>query len=316
MPELPEVETTRRGIRPLLVGRRVQAVVVRQRQLRWPVTPALDEALPGRTISDVRRRAKYLLLDTDPAATVLLHLGMSGRLRVVPAATPAAKHDHMDLVLDGGCALRLTDPRRFGACLWIPAGGPPHPLLRHLGAEPLSEALTADYLYRVARRRRVAVKNLLMDSHVVCGVGNIYANEALFRASIHPAARGRQHLAAPLRGPGGGGARRARRGDRGRRHHPARLPRRGRQPWLFHQQSGRVRARRPALPALRNGAQADPYHRPQHLLLPALPALINRLARTGGGVPDTRRAAEFLNQSMKPSCAKVTVGCASPRLAL
>ncbi len=186
MPELPEVETTRRGIRPLLVGRRVQAVVVRQRQLRWPVTPALDEALPGRTISDVRRRAKYLLLDTDPAATVLLHLGMSGRLRVVPAATPAAKHDHLDLVLDDGCALRLTDPRRFGACLWIPAGGPPHPLLRHLGAEPLTAALTADYLYRVARRRRVAVKNLLMDSRVVCGVGNIYANEALFRASIHP----------------------------------------------------------------------------------------------------------------------------------
>ena len=186
MPELPEVETTRRGIRPLLVGRRVQAVVVRQRRLRWPIPQVLDDALPGRTIRDVGRRAKYLLLETEPAATVLLHLGMSGRLRVIPAATPAAKHDHIDLVLDGGCALRLTDPRRFGACLWIPEGAPPHPLLRHLGAEPLTAALTADYLYRVARRRRVAVKNLLMDSRVVCGVGNIYANEALFRASIHP----------------------------------------------------------------------------------------------------------------------------------
>ncbi len=186
MPELPEVETTRRGIRPLLVGRRVEAVVVRQRQLRWPVPDALDNALPGRTIRDVRRRAKYLLLDTEPAAAVLLHLGMSGRLRVIPSATPAAKHDHVDLVLDGGAALRLTDPRRFGACLWIPAGGPPHPLLRHLGVEPLSAALTGDYLYRVARQRRVAVKNLLMDSRIVCGVGNIYANEALFRASIHP----------------------------------------------------------------------------------------------------------------------------------
>ncbi len=208
MPELPEVETTRRGIRPLLVGRRVEAVVVRQRQLRWPVPDALDNALPGRTIRDVRRRAKYLLLDTEPAAAVLLHLGMSGRLRVIPSATPAAKHDHVDLVLDGGAALRLTDPRRFGACLWISAGGapppppgpprlggscwgpgaapPPHPLLRHLGVEPLSAALTGDYLYRVARQRRVAVKNLLMDSRIVCGVGNIYANEALFRASIHP----------------------------------------------------------------------------------------------------------------------------------
>ena len=186
MPELPEVETTRRGIRPLLLGRRVQAVEVRQRQLRWTVPEALDHALPGRTIRDVRRRAKYLLLDTEPAATVLLHLGMSGRLRVIPPATPAEKHDHVDLVLDNGDALRLTDPRRFGACLWIPAGGAPHPLLSHLGVEPLSAALTGDYLYRVARRRRVVVKNLLMDSRVVCGVGNIYANEALFRAGIHP----------------------------------------------------------------------------------------------------------------------------------
>jgi formamidopyrimidine-DNA glycosylase len=186
MPELPEVETTRRGIRPLLVGRRVEAVVVRQRQLRWPVPEVLDHDLPGRTFRDVRRRAKYLLLDTEPAGTVLLHLGMSGCLRVIPSATPAAKHDHVDLVLDDGGALRLTDPRRFGACLWISAGGPPHPLLRHLGAEPLSAALTGDYLYRVARRRRVAVKNLLMDSRLVCGVGNIYANEALFRAGIHP----------------------------------------------------------------------------------------------------------------------------------
>lgn len=186
MPELPEVETTRRGIRPLVVGRRVEAVVVRQRQLRWPVPEALDDALPGRTIAGVRRRAKYLLLETDPAATVLLHLGMSGRLRVIPSTTRAAKHDHVDLVLEGGASLRLTDPRRFGACLWIPAGGPPHPLLRHLGVEPLTRALTGDYLYRVARRRRVAVKNLLMDSRLVCGVGNIYANEALFRAGIHP----------------------------------------------------------------------------------------------------------------------------------
>lgn len=185
MPELPEVETTRRGIRPLLVGRRVQAVMVRQRMLRWPVPAALEEELPGRVIHDVRRRAKYLLLDTRPAATVLLHLGMSGRLRVIPDS-PAGKHDHLDLLLDDGRVLRLTDPRRFGACMWIDTRDGDHPLLRRLGVEPLSAALTADYLYRVTRRRRVAVKNLLMDSHVVCGVGNIYASEALFRASIHP----------------------------------------------------------------------------------------------------------------------------------
>ena len=186
MPELPEVETTRRGLRPHLVGRRVGAVVVRQRQLRWPVPPELERALPGRTIRDVGRRAKYLLLEMDPAGTVLLHLGMSGHLRVIPAATPVTKHEHLDLVLDDGRALRFTDPRRFGACLWHPAGPSLHPLLRHLGPEPLGNELTADYLYARARRRRSAVKTLLMDSRIVCGVGNIYANEALFRAGIRP----------------------------------------------------------------------------------------------------------------------------------
>ena len=186
MPELPEVETTRRGIRPHLIGRRVRAVVVRQRQLRWPVPAELEAALPGRAIHDVARRAKYLLLETAPAGTVLLHLGMSGSLRVIPAPTPAARHDHLDLVLDDGQALRLTDPRRFGACLWQPAGGDLHPLLSKLGPEPLGPELTADYLYARARRRRSAVKTLLMDSRIVCGVGNIYANEALFRAGIHP----------------------------------------------------------------------------------------------------------------------------------
>ena len=187
MPELPEVETTRRGIRPHLIGRRVRSVVVRQRQLRWPVPPELDAALPGRTIREVARRAKYLLLQTAPPGTVLLHLGMSGTLRLIPAPTPVARHDHLDLVLDDGHALRFTDPRRFGACLWHPAPGPSlHPLLRKLGPEPLGPELTADYLYARARRRRSAVKTLLMDSRIVCGVGNIYANEALFHAGIHP----------------------------------------------------------------------------------------------------------------------------------
>ena len=186
MPELPEVETTRRGIRPHLLGRRVRAVVVRQRQLRWPVPPELDDELPGRVIRDVGRRAKYLLLQTAPAGTVLLHLGMSGNLRVIPASTPSAKHDHLDLVLDDGRALRFSDPRRFGTCLWHPDGLQPHPLLRDLGPEPLGPELTADYLYARAHRRRSAVKVFLMDSRIVCGVGNIYASEALFRAGIRP----------------------------------------------------------------------------------------------------------------------------------
>ena len=186
MPELPEVETTRRGIRAHLLGRRVRGVVVRQRQLRWPVPPELDAELPGRVIHDVRRRAKYLLLDTAPPGTVLLHLGMSGNLRVIPAPTPAARHDHLDLVLDDGRALRFTDPRRFGTCLWLANGPCRHPLLRGLGPEPLGPDLTADYLYTRARRRRSAVKTFLMDSRIVCGVGNIYASEALFRAGIRP----------------------------------------------------------------------------------------------------------------------------------
>ena len=186
MPELPEVETTRRGIRPHLLGRRVRDVVVRQRQLRWPVPPELEAELPGRAIRAVERRAKYLLLEMAPAGTVLLHLGMSGSLRVIPAPTPVARHDHLDLVLDDGCALRFTDPRRFGTCLWLTDGPRRHPLLRDLGPEPLGPDLTADHLYARARRRRSAVKGFLMDSRVVCGVGNIYANEALFRAGIHP----------------------------------------------------------------------------------------------------------------------------------
>ena len=186
MPELPEVETTRRGIRPHLLGCRVSGVVVRQRQLRWPVPPELEAELPGRVIREVGRRAKYLLLQMAPAGTVLLHLGMSGNLRVIPAPTPVAKHDHVDLVLDDGSALRFTDPRRFGICLWLRAGSSGHPLLRNLGPEPLGPDLTADYLHARARRRRSAVKAFLMDSRIVCGVGNIYANEALFHAGIHP----------------------------------------------------------------------------------------------------------------------------------
>lgn len=186
VPELPEVETTRRGIAPHVTGRKVVAVAIRQRQLRWPVPRTLDRQLPGQRIKAVNRRGKYLLLETT-AGTAILHLGMSGSLRIVPARRPPGCHDHADLVLDNGTALRLTDPRRFGALLWTRRAAGQHPLLRDLGPEPLADAFDGAYLYRRSRGRRQAVKPFIMDSHTVVGVGNIYANEALFLAGIHPA---------------------------------------------------------------------------------------------------------------------------------
>jgi formamidopyrimidine-DNA glycosylase len=187
MPELPEVETTRRGIAPHLVGRSVTGVVVRDHRLRWPVPAGLARHLVGQPLEAVERRAKYLLL-RFPTGTVLLHLGMSGSLRIVRAATPADTHDHVDLVF-GEQALRLRDPRRFGSIHWVTGDPSRHPLLARLGPEPLGEGFDAAGLHAAAHRRRVAAKTLLMDSHVVVGVGNIYANETLFRAGIRPTRR-------------------------------------------------------------------------------------------------------------------------------
>ncbi len=185
MPELPEVETTRRDIEPHLLGRTVTAVRIRNRKLRWPVSSAIRRILPGQRITGVRRRAKYLLLETA-AGTVILHLGMSGSLRVLPADTPAEKHDHLDIVLDSGRALRLRDPRRFGTLLWTTSDPGRHKLLRTLGPEPLGDDFDGDYLFAKARKRKVAIKNFIMNSHIVVGVGNIYASESLFLARIHP----------------------------------------------------------------------------------------------------------------------------------
>ncbi|GAB4355547.1 MAG: bifunctional DNA-formamidopyrimidine glycosylase/DNA-(apurinic or apyrimidinic site) lyase [Immundisolibacter sp.] len=187
MPELPEVETTRRGLEPLLVGRRITGAAVRNAALRWPVAPELTTHLPGARIEAVQRRAKYLLLATD-RGHLLLHLGMSGSLRVLAAGTPALKHDHVDILLDDGRCLRLRDPRRFGSILFAGATPAAHALLARLGPEPLeldTEALGA-HLHAASRGRRAAVKSFLMDSGVVVGVGNIYASEALFRAGIRP----------------------------------------------------------------------------------------------------------------------------------
>lgn len=184
MPELPEVETTRRGIAPHVEGHRVRAVVLRRPDLRWPIPAEISRLLPGQTVTTVERRAKYLLLHTA-RGSALLHLGMSGSLRVLPKATAVGKHDHVDLELDSGLVLRLNDPRRFGCLLWQ-APGSVHELLRELGPEPLSPAFHGDYLFERSRGRTSAVKPWLMDQAVVVGVGNIYASEALFAAKIAP----------------------------------------------------------------------------------------------------------------------------------
>ncbi len=185
MPELPEVETTRRGLAPHLTGHQITGVTVRQPQLRWPVPCGLAATLRGRTIEAVERRGKYLLL-RFAHGTLILHLGMSGSLYLVAAGTAAGKHDHLDLGLDSGLMLRLTDPRRFGAVLWTRADPLQHELLRELGPEPLDDAFDGAYLATRAQGRKAAIKLLIMDSKVVVGVGNIYANEALFRAGIDP----------------------------------------------------------------------------------------------------------------------------------
>lgn len=184
MPELPEVETTRRGIEPHVVGRTVALFDVRQPKLRWPVPAALAALLPGKTVEAVSRRGKYLLIQFD-CGHLLVHLGMSGSLRVVERSKEPGKHDHVDLCLTDGKALRLTDPRRFGAVLWQDADEV-HELLAHLGPEPLSDEFDDQYLLVRAKGRKTAIKMFIMDSKVVVGVGNIYANEALFAAGIHP----------------------------------------------------------------------------------------------------------------------------------
>lgn len=184
MPELPEVEITRRGIEPALLGRDVTAVRIRQPRLRYPVPEELVELLPGQTIRAVRRRGKYLLLDFQ-AGSLMIHLGMSGSLRIVPSGLEAKKHEHFDLVV-GEHALRLRDPRRFGAVLWLSHPALAHPLLASLGLEPLEPEFDGAALYCMCRGRSTPIKQFLMDSHRVVGIGNIYASESLFRAGIHP----------------------------------------------------------------------------------------------------------------------------------
>jgi len=184
MPELPEVETTRRGIAPYCEGQVVVGVAVHNHSLRWPVPADLAQRLEGQIIRTVDRRAKYLLLTLD-TGTVIVHLGMSGSLRVISDDSLPLKHDHVELTLASGIRLRFNDPRRFGCWLWSDSASA-HPLLASLGPEPLAPEFNGALLYRQSRNKQVPVKSLIMDNHVVVGVGNIYANEALFKAGIHP----------------------------------------------------------------------------------------------------------------------------------
>jgi formamidopyrimidine-DNA glycosylase len=185
VPELPEVETTRRGIEPHVVGRRITRLLVHEKRLRWPVDVSLVASVTGQAIRRAGRRAKYLLLETG-AGTLILHLGMSGSLRVLPAATPRIAHDHVDIELDSGVTLRFNDPRRFGSLMFTATDARLHPLLKDLAPEPLEDEFDAEYLWRVTRRRSVAIKQLIMNARLVVGVGNIYASEALFRARVRP----------------------------------------------------------------------------------------------------------------------------------
>ncbi|MEM1152824.1 MAG: bifunctional DNA-formamidopyrimidine glycosylase/DNA-(apurinic or apyrimidinic site) lyase [Pseudomonadota bacterium] len=184
MPELPEVETTRRGVAPYCVGKVVSQVTVREPRLRWPVPIELPGMLAGLKITALERRAKYLLFRTE-RGSLLIHLGMSGSLRVVALDDEPRKHDHIDIVFENAACLRFHDPRRFGSLHWVPLDDN-HKLLNHLGPEPLSEAFDGQMLYRRSRGRSCPVKSFIMDGKVVVGVGNIYANEALFLAGIHP----------------------------------------------------------------------------------------------------------------------------------
>lgn len=185
MPELPEVETSCRGIAPHIEGKIVKTVIIRQPQLRWPIASELTTTLPGLVLESVKRRGKYLLLSTSQG-TVLLHLGMSGNLRITTADQLPGKHDHIDFIFADDTVLRFNDQRKFGAALWSFGLVHQHPLLLNLGPEPLSSAFNGEYLLERAGKRTIPVKSLLMDSHIVVGVGNIYANESLFMSGISP----------------------------------------------------------------------------------------------------------------------------------
>ena len=185
MPELPEVETVRRGLSLHLIDRCIRKVVVRQRRLRYPIPRGLEQKIKGLCIKAIERRAKYLLIRLE-SGCLICHLGMSGSLRIVDRTSTASSHDHVDICIDDSRVLRFRDPRKFGAILWTAKDPMQHRLLRDLGPEPLSANFNSKYLYQLSQGRKLAIKSFLMDSRIVVGIGNIYASEALFRAGVHP----------------------------------------------------------------------------------------------------------------------------------
>ncbi|GMR00951.1 MAG: bifunctional DNA-formamidopyrimidine glycosylase/DNA-(apurinic or apyrimidinic site) lyase [Gammaproteobacteria bacterium] len=185
MPELPEVETSRRGIEPHLLNKTITGVTIRQHKLRWPIPKNLQSLARGKKILEVCRRAKYIYLKLDNGS-IIIHLGMSGSLRICTDKTAAEKHDHIDITVSNNTILRLRDPRKFGCVLWTPSDINEHKLIKPLGPEPLEQAFDAEYLHKKASSRQCSIKALIMNSHIVVGVGNIYASEALFRAGINP----------------------------------------------------------------------------------------------------------------------------------
>lgn len=187
MPELPEVETTLLGLKPHVLQQTIIAMMIRHYQLRWPIAPELSTELPGQTIHSISRRGKYILLGM-PKGTLVIHLGMSGRCCIASIATAPQKHDHVDIQINAHQILRYTDPRRFGAIVWVPGASPlQHPLLSKLGIEPFDPKFDGDYLWQRAQNRKMGIKSFIMDQHIVVGVGNIYATEALFNTGLHPA---------------------------------------------------------------------------------------------------------------------------------
>ena len=186
MPELPEVETTLNGIKPAILKQTVVAVKIREPRLRWPVPRTLNKILSGQTVKNVSRRGKYLIIQFDSGA-LLIHLGMSGNLRILPDNTAVKKHDHVDILFNNKRCLRYHDPRRFGCILWTQHNPLKHKLLASLGPEPLTREFNTNYLYKISRNRKVSIKQFIMNANIVVGVGNIYASEALFLSGINPA---------------------------------------------------------------------------------------------------------------------------------
>lgn len=185
MPELPEVETVKRGITPAICGQQIESFIIRQPKLRYPIPTHLPTTLTGLKVHSIKRRSKYLLLETD-LGHLIIHLGMSGRIHTLKDAPAARKHDHVDIIFKNGICLRYHDPRRFGMILWTHEDPEQHILLKHLGPEPLTTAFDGDHLFANSRKRTVSIKQYIMDSKVVVGVGNIYASESLFQAGISP----------------------------------------------------------------------------------------------------------------------------------